>query len=379
MVVLGLLSLGLAFLPFIMLRVHVTGQEGLLVGGSFGVVAGPEGKITLMFNDIYRLLPLCTEIPVFLALSGAKHIPDALAGFCSISPHVTRAALIYPLISAAGLIGAGLFAGRLGGKIARLLIGGVALTIGAIILGNMIGGYVALILLLGTSVAVLITGSGILLKRDAGARGKAIQLIAGSVVIAFMATGIVFLISHWQPTYGDRLGRIDPVTGLIGMGMLLIGGLMSVIATVVRQNAARQTMAGISRWLCIIAVIALPAYAFVRTSGIIREQAHGARRERSLPQPSVSSATLPTVAGARTPPAPGSTHEKRHKKNKSDLMPKPKQIHLPQVEADSVMLTWQLLFVKFLAFIYLYFWLFGNGLASLLYRQPHSASPQSTT
>lgn len=356
MVILGLLTLALAFPPFVTLQARLTGQEGPLVGTAFGVVLGPEGRLTLMFWDLYRLIPSIHDAPALLSMFGVTGVPDWAVRFCATPIWLSRLAIIFPFVAGTMLVAGAFLVRWINRSAVQAIIGAAAVIIGAVILGRMIGGYVALVLLLGLSIPTLIAGAGIVLKRPTGPLGKSLPCVAALILVLFTTAGIVFLIRNRHLTFRDGFGTADSIIGLTGMSLLLVAGLIFLIALAAGGNPWSRTVMRVSRSLCIVAILALPIYAVTRGSLLVRGQTEQRLRQaNTLMASSLGSERRSAPASnGRASPSGFSKHMSR--------------MQLPRIDSNSVARTFALLAGKLLAFTYLFFWLLGSGLAGLLYR-----------
>lgn len=356
MIILGLLTLALAFPPFVTLQARLTGQEGPLVGTAFGVVLGPEGQLILMFWDLYRLVPSIHDAPALLSMFGVTGVPDWAVRFCTTPIWLSRLAVIFPFVAGTMLVAGAFLVRWINRSAVQAIIGAAAVIIGAVILGRMIGAYILLVLSLGLCIPLLIAGAGITLKRPIGSGGKTVHCAAACVLALFAAGGMILLVKYWRPTFADRLGSVDPVVGLAGMSLLLVAAVASILAIGAGASPSGRLLMRASQWICILTLLALPIYTLTRTTLLVRDQAQ--ERIREL-QPNTLMASSDSADAAQ---------KKSRGKRRHDLSEHVSRVELPQIDAGSVARTFALLTGKLLAFTYLFFWLLGSGLAGLLYR-----------
>jgi hypothetical protein len=307
-----------------------------------------------MFWDLYRLIPSIHDAPALLSMLGVTGVPDWAVRFCTTPIWLSRLAIIFPFVAGTMLVAGAFLVRWINRSAVQAIIGAAAVIIGAVILGRMIGGYVALVLLLGLSIPTLIAGAGIVLKRPTGPLGKSLPCVAALILVLFTTVGIVFLIRNRHLTFRDRFGAVDPIIGLTGMSLLLVAGLIFLIALAAGGNPSSRTVMRVSRWLCIVTILALPIYAVTRGSLLIRDQTEQRLRQaNTLMASSLGSErrSAPANKGRASPPG------------FSEYM---SRMQLPQIDSTSVARTFALLAGKLLAFTYLFFWLLGSGLAGLL-------------
>jgi hypothetical protein len=319
-------------------------------------------RMTVMFWHLFRLLPFLHDLPGYLLLFNVADVPEPLLQLCSTPVPLARVALIYPLGVGVVLVAAALLVGRTWRSVAKLILGGGGLGLGAFVVGHLIGGYLALALLLGTCLAILIRGCSVVLTRPMGRVGRFLHAFSGAVVAVSAVAALCLLLSHLRQIYSRHL--VDGMDGAIACSaasLLLLAGGMAFPTAFRRQDRTSRALARISYWLCVFTLFALPSYALARSSAVLHEVV-----ERQIGESLRAEEPTPSQA------IPGEAPHRKGKKQSHTLeraLRAAPESGAPErgLESRWIIATVVLLGVRFIALSYIFFWLLGSALAELLY------------